>query len=47
VITASGTQPVEFAYHVFRRLALYEPRTLEAWRELFGAGQPDPPVGVS
>jgi putative intracellular protease/amidase len=38
VITAPGTRPVEFAYQIFRRLELYEPRTLEAWRGMFGAG---------
>jgi putative intracellular protease/amidase len=35
VITAAGTQPVEFAYHIFRQLELYEPPMLEAWREMF------------
>jgi putative intracellular protease/amidase len=40
VITAAGTEPVEFAYRIFRRLELYEPRTLEAWRGLFGGRVP-------
>jgi putative intracellular protease/amidase len=41
VITASGTAPVEFAYHIFRQLELYEPPMLEAWSEMFGAGGRD------
>lgn len=38
VITASSTAPLEFAYHVFRRLDLYEPPVLEAWFGLFKTG---------
>jgi putative intracellular protease/amidase len=35
LITASGLAPVEFAYHVFRRLEAMSPATLEAWHGLF------------
>ena len=40
LITASGLAPVEFAYHVFRRLEAMTPATLEAWRGLFTTRQP-------
>lgn len=31
VITANSTAPLEFAYHIFKKLDLYEPPILEAW----------------
>ncbi|HEX5830296.1 MAG TPA: DJ-1/PfpI family protein [Gemmatimonadaceae bacterium] len=37
VITAPGTAPVDFARHIFARLALYEPEVLAMWAGLFGA----------
>jgi putative intracellular protease/amidase len=39
LITASGLAPVEFAYHVFRRLDVMAPATLEAWHGLFTTRQ--------
>lgn len=41
LITASGLAPVEFAYHVFRRLDVMTPATLEAWHGLFTTRLPD------
>jgi putative intracellular protease/amidase len=41
LITASGFAPVEFAYHVFRRLDVMTPATLEAWHGLFTTRQPE------
>jgi putative intracellular protease/amidase len=41
LITASGLAPVEFAYHVFRRLDVMAPPTLEAWYGLFTTRQPE------
>lgn len=38
VITASSTAPLEFAYHIFKQLDLYEPAVLEAWYGLFKTG---------
>jgi putative intracellular protease/amidase len=35
VITANSTAPIEFAYHIFKRLDLYETPVLEAWYGLF------------
>jgi putative intracellular protease/amidase len=40
-ITASGLAPVEFAYHVFRKLDAMEPATLEAWHGLFSTRKPE------
>jgi putative intracellular protease/amidase len=40
LITASGLAPVEFAYHVFRRLEVMSPAALEAWHGLFGTRKP-------
>lgn len=40
LITAGGIAPLEFAREIFRRLDLYEPRTLDAWFELFKSGDP-------
>ncbi len=39
VITASGTAPLEFALHIFRRLDLYSPEILDAWYGLFKTGR--------
>ncbi len=41
LITASGLAPVEFAYHVFRRLDVMTPATLEAWHGLFTSRKPE------
>lgn len=38
VITASSTAPLEFAYHIFKKLDLYELSILEAWYGLFKTG---------
>ena len=38
IITASGTAPVDFAQHIFRRLDLYPPAVLDAWHGLFKTG---------
>lgn len=40
LITASGTNPVDFAYAIFQRLELYAPEVLDAWRGLFKTGDP-------
>jgi len=37
LITASGLAPVEFAFHVFRKLDVMTPATLSAWHGLFTA----------
>ena len=41
LITAPGTAPIEFAYHIFRRLNLYRPAVLEAWFGLYKTGKPE------
>ena len=41
LITASGLAPVAFAYHIFRRLAVMSPATLEAWYGLFTTQRPE------
>jgi putative intracellular protease/amidase len=41
LITAGGLAPVEFAYHVFRKLDVMTPATLEAWHGLFTTRQPE------
>lgn len=38
VITANSTAPLEFAYHIFRKLELYDAQILEAWYGLFKTG---------
>lgn len=38
VITAHSTAPLEFAYHIFKKLDLYELPVLEAWYGLFKTG---------
>lgn len=40
VITAGGLAPVDFAYHIFKQLAVFSEPTLEAWRLLFKTGDP-------
>jgi putative intracellular protease/amidase len=41
LITASGLAPVEFAYHVFRKLDVMSPATLDAWHGLFTTRKPE------
>lgn len=41
LITASGLAPVEFAYHIFRKLDVMSPGTLEAWHGLFTTRKPE------
>ncbi|MBE9079105.1 glutamine amidotransferase [Romeria aff. gracilis LEGE 07310] len=38
VITANSTAPIEFAYHIFKTLDLYDAEILEAWYGLFKTG---------
>ena len=38
VITAGGTAPLDFAYHIFKKLGVYTDDTLEAWYSLFKTG---------
>ena len=40
LVTASGTAPVDFAYHVFTRLDVYAADAALAWRGLFKTGDP-------
>ena len=39
LITAGSTAPLDFAYHIFKKLDLYAPETLEAWYGLFKTGE--------
>jgi len=39
LITAPAMAPVDFAYHIFRRLDIYAPAVLEAWYGLFKTGR--------
>jgi len=41
LITASGLAPVEFAYHIFRRLDVMSPAALDAWHNLFTTREPE------
>jgi len=41
LITASGLAPVEFAFHVFGRLDVMAPATLDAWHGLFATRRPE------
>jgi putative intracellular protease/amidase len=41
LITASGLAPVEFAYHIFARLDVMAPVTLDTWHGLFTTRKPD------
>jgi len=40
VITAGATAPIDFAYHIFKKLDLYNAQTLEAWYGLYKTGDP-------
>lgn len=40
LITASGISPVDFAYHIFKKLGVYPDEVLEAWYGLFKTGDP-------
>jgi len=40
LITAGSTAPLDFAYHIFKKLDLYPAETLEAWYGLFKTGDP-------
>jgi hypothetical protein len=39
LITAPRTAPVDFAYHIFKRLDIYTTPVLEAWYGLFKTGR--------
>lgn len=39
LITAGGTDPVDFAVAIFAALDLYEPQVLEAWHGLYRTGE--------
>ncbi len=39
LITAPAMAPVDFAYHIFKYLDIYEPPVLEAWYGLFKTGR--------
>lgn len=39
LITAPGTAPLDFAFHILRRLDLYTPDVLDAWYGLFKTGR--------
>lgn len=41
LITASGLAPVEFAYHIFKRLDVMTPGKLDAWYGLFTTRKPE------
>ena len=41
LITAASMAPLEFAYHILRRLDLYDPEVLEAWYGLFSTRKPE------
>ena len=41
VITANGTAPVDFAFHIFDYLEMYSPQALQAWYGLFKTGKPE------
>lgn len=40
LITDGGTAPIEFAYHILKKLAIYDPQMLEAWYGLYKTGDP-------
>ena len=40
LITAGATAPIEFAYHIFKKLEVYAAPTLEAWYGLYKTGDP-------
>ncbi|MEM9243526.1 MAG: DJ-1/PfpI family protein [Pseudomonadota bacterium] len=39
LITASGVAPVDFAYHIFKKLGIYTDAVLDAWYGLFKTGR--------
>ncbi|WP_321506894.1 type 1 glutamine amidotransferase family protein [uncultured Methanoregula sp.] len=41
LITAGGLAPIEFAYHVFRKLGVMNDDSLEAWYQLFSTRKPE------
>lgn len=41
LITASGTAPLEFTYHMLRALDVFTPDALEAWYSLYRTGKPE------
>ena len=41
LITAASMAPLEFAYHIYRRLDFYAPNVLEAWYGLFSTRKPE------
>ena len=41
LITANGFAPVEFAYHIFKRLDVMSPAALDAWHGLFTTRKPE------
>jgi len=41
LITASGLAPVDFAYHIFRRLDVMNESTLVAWYQLYTTRRPE------
>lgn len=40
LITAGATSPIEFAYHIFQKLGVYDTQILEAWYGLYSTGDP-------
>ncbi len=39
LITASATAPIEFAYHIFKKLNIYSDKALQAWYQLYKTGE--------
>jgi len=40
LITAGSTAPIDFAYHIFKKLGVYDDEVLEGWYGLFKTGDP-------
>jgi hypothetical protein len=40
LITANATAPVDFAYHILKKLQVYSSRVLDAWYGLFKTSDP-------
>jgi putative intracellular protease/amidase len=40
LITANATAPVDFAYHILKKLQVHSPRVLDAWYGLFKTSDP-------
>lgn len=38
LITANGVAPLDFAYHIFKKLAIYNDQKLDAWYNLYKTG---------